>query len=244
MPDRPRPGRKPTRSSSSTATTAQARTRCWRDCFRFVCCNGLVCGTVSNDIRIPHKGNVQGEVIEGAFRVLEDFEAIENSTAAMKALALDEGEERAFAAAALALRYGERHEGRPPAPITVEQMVEARRPEDIGAQPLGDVPAGPGERHPGWPAGSQHAGQAHPHPRGREHRSRREPEPGAVGAGRGDEKAQGLTASRRTWESPALRMPCSASGIEPVRTACKKRARRPAGSWFCLAKRGQVSGLT
>ena len=42
--------------------------------FRFVCCNGLVCGTVANDIRIPHKGNVQDEVIEGAFRVLDDFE--------------------------------------------------------------------------------------------------------------------------------------------------------------------------
>jgi hypothetical protein len=100
--------------------------------FRFVCCNGLVCGTVSNDIRIPHKGNVQGEVIEGAFRVLEDFEAIDNATETMKALALDQGEERAFATAALALRYGERSDGQPPAPITVEQLLEARRPEDLG----------------------------------------------------------------------------------------------------------------
>jgi hypothetical protein len=48
--------------------------------FRFVCCNGLVCGTVANDIRIPHKGNVQDEVIEGAFRVLDDFEAVDAST--------------------------------------------------------------------------------------------------------------------------------------------------------------------
>ena len=37
--------------------------------FRFVCCNGLVVGEVVDDIRIPHKGNIQGEVIEGAFRV-------------------------------------------------------------------------------------------------------------------------------------------------------------------------------
>ena len=37
--------------------------------FRFVCCNGLVVGDVANDIRIPHKGNIQDEVIEGAFRV-------------------------------------------------------------------------------------------------------------------------------------------------------------------------------
>src|SRR3954464_925321 len=41
--------------------------------FRFVCCNGLVCGKVASDIRIPHKGNVQDEVIEGAFRVVDDF---------------------------------------------------------------------------------------------------------------------------------------------------------------------------
>jgi hypothetical protein len=100
--------------------------------FRFVCCNGLVWGTASNDIRIPHKGNVQHEVIEGAFRVLEDFQAIDASSGAMKALTLDEGEERAFATTALALRYGEGHEGQPPAPVTAEQLVEARRPEDTG----------------------------------------------------------------------------------------------------------------
>ena len=32
--------------------------------FSFVCCNGLVVGDVVEDIRIPHKGNIQGEVIE------------------------------------------------------------------------------------------------------------------------------------------------------------------------------------
>ena len=74
---------------------------------------------------------MQDEVIEGAFRVLGDFEAVEASTAAMKRLTLSEDEERAFATAALALRYGERSDG-PPAPITVEQLMEARRPEDFG----------------------------------------------------------------------------------------------------------------
>ena len=100
--------------------------------FRFVCCNGLVVGTVSNDIRIPHKGNIQGEVIEGAFRVLDDFEAVDASTEGMKALTLRPEEETAFATAALALRYGERTEGQPPAPVTAEQLIEARRPEDLG----------------------------------------------------------------------------------------------------------------
>ena len=100
--------------------------------FRFVCCNGLVVGSVSNDIRIPHKGNIQGEVIEGAFRVLDDFEAVDASTEGMKALTLQPEEEHAFATAALALRFGERTEDQPPPPITAEQLIEARRPEDLG----------------------------------------------------------------------------------------------------------------
>ena len=99
---------------------------------RFLCCNGLVCGTVSNDIRVPHKGSVQDEVIEGAFRVLDDFEAVDASIDGMKSLTLDGDEERAFATAALVLRYGERSDGQPPAPITAEQLIEARRPEDRG----------------------------------------------------------------------------------------------------------------
>ena len=100
--------------------------------FRFVCCNGLVVGTVANDIRIPHKGNIQNDVIDGAFRVLEDFESVDTATEGMKAIELKPEEERAFATAALALRYGERTEGQPPAPITPDQLVEARRPEDLG----------------------------------------------------------------------------------------------------------------
>lgn len=101
--------------------------------FRFVCHNGLVCGDVAADIRIKHKGNAQDEVIEGAFRVLDDFEIVEESISEMKALSLNSDEQRAFAAAALELRYGDRNtEGQPPAPVTVEQLNQARRFEDRG----------------------------------------------------------------------------------------------------------------
>jgi len=100
--------------------------------FVFVCSNGLVVGKVVDDIRVPHRGNIQGEVIEGAIRVLDQFEAIDASVDGMKALTLKPDEERAFATAALALRFGERGEGQPPAPITAEQLNEARRPEDAG----------------------------------------------------------------------------------------------------------------
>jgi Domain of unknown function (DUF932) len=100
--------------------------------FRHICCNGLVVGDVAHDIRIKHQGNVQGEVIEGAFRVLDDFQAVDESTEAMKAIELKPEEERAFARAALTLRYGERDEGQPPAPISAEQLIQVRRPEDQG----------------------------------------------------------------------------------------------------------------
>jgi hypothetical protein len=100
--------------------------------FRFVCCNGLVVGTVANDIRIPHKGNIQNDVVEGAIRVLDDFQMVDASTDAMKSLSLKVEEQRAFATAALALRYGERTEDQSPVPITADQLIEARRPEDLG----------------------------------------------------------------------------------------------------------------
>jgi hypothetical protein len=75
---------------------------------RYVCLNGLVVGSNIQDIRVPHKGHARDLVVEGAFRVLEQFEAVDASVAEMKALPLDPGEERAFATAALALRFGER----------------------------------------------------------------------------------------------------------------------------------------
>ena len=100
--------------------------------FRFVCCNGLVVGKVVEDIRIPHRGDIQGEVIEGAVRVLDEFEIVDASIDAMKVLPLKPDEETAFATAALALRFGERTEDQPPPPITAEQLIEARRPEDLG----------------------------------------------------------------------------------------------------------------
>jgi hypothetical protein len=71
-------------------------------------------------------------VIEGAFGVLADFEAVDASIDGMKAVQLDAGEAHAFATAALALRYGARSDAQPPAPITAEQLIEARRPEDLG----------------------------------------------------------------------------------------------------------------
>lgn len=104
--------------------------------FRFVCSNGLVVGDIVDDIRIPHRGDIRSDVIEGAFRVLEDFETVDAHAGAMKSLQLEPPEQLAFATAALTLRFGERFDAatglQRPAPITAQQLIESRRVEDAG----------------------------------------------------------------------------------------------------------------
>ena len=100
--------------------------------FRFICLNGMVVGDIASDIRIPHKGNIQGEVIDAAYRVLDDVAVVEASTDRMKSWLLRDGEERAFANAALALRYAPAVSGQPSAPITAAQLMEPRRMADTG----------------------------------------------------------------------------------------------------------------
>jgi len=98
--------------------------------FRFVCANGMVCGEISNDIRIRHSGNVVDGVIDGAFRVLDDFERVDQHKDAMKGIGLNPGEQAGFARAALALKYDTEVA---PAPVTESQILCARRASDAGS---------------------------------------------------------------------------------------------------------------
>jgi hypothetical protein len=102
--------------------------------FRFACANGLVCGTTENDIRVRHKGDITSEVIEGAFRVLDDFQHVGEQRDAMKSLQLNDGERMAFARGALMLRYGatDADEATPAAPVTERQFLRAQRGADTG----------------------------------------------------------------------------------------------------------------
>ena len=96
--------------------------------FRFVCSNGLVCGDTVADVRVPHKGDVAGAVIEGAFEVLSGFERVKESRDAMRAITLDEGEAEVFARSALALKYDPTDNK--PTPITESQILMPRRFDD------------------------------------------------------------------------------------------------------------------
>ena len=95
--------------------------------FRFVCSNGLVCGDTVADVRVPHKGDVAGQVIEGAYQVLHGFDRALESRESMQAITLDEGAAEVFARAALSLKYDDPDK---PAPITESQILMPRRFDD------------------------------------------------------------------------------------------------------------------
>ncbi|CNL29131.1 TPA: DUF932 domain-containing protein [Yersinia enterocolitica] len=93
--------------------------------FRFVCANGMVCGDSFGEVRVPHKGDVVGQVIEGAYEVLSLFDRVEEQRELMQDISLSTPARQAFAHAALNYRYGEEHH-----PVTEAQILTPRRWED------------------------------------------------------------------------------------------------------------------
>lgn len=99
--------------------------------FRLVCSNGLVvpAGMV-NEIRVPHKGDIVGRVIEGAYSVVDEFVRVQASADQMKAITLTENEQGVFARAALVAKYGESDVKA--FPITERDVLAPRRYDDNG----------------------------------------------------------------------------------------------------------------
>jgi hypothetical protein len=93
--------------------------------FRGVCTNGLVCGQSFGEVRVPHRGNVVENVIEGAYEVLGVFDRVEEKRDAMQSLMLPPPARAALANAALEYRFGKDHQ-----PVTVPQLLTPRRRED------------------------------------------------------------------------------------------------------------------
>ena len=94
---------------------------------RFVCTNSLVAGERFEDVCVPHKGNIQHDIIEGVYTVAEDFPRLIDASETMKEIQLGEDERRVLAEASLVARYGEDE-----SPIRPEQIIEPRRREDVG----------------------------------------------------------------------------------------------------------------
>jgi hypothetical protein len=101
--------------------------------FRLVCSNGMVAPDgVCETVKVLHKGNVLDDVREGAFTVLDGLTRVIESRDEMRALTLSDGEQTAFAAAALTLRF-EPNERTGAMPVTPEQVIRPRRQADVGA---------------------------------------------------------------------------------------------------------------
>jgi hypothetical protein len=94
---------------------------------RFVCTNSLVAGERFEDVRVPHKGNIQHDIIEGVYTVAEDFPRLIDASETMKEIQLGEDERRVLAEASLVARYGEEK-----SPIRPDQIIQPRRREDVG----------------------------------------------------------------------------------------------------------------
>lgn len=97
-------------------------------CFRFVCYNGLICGETVEDLRIRHSGDVLTNVIEGAYRIVDEFEQVESAKAVMQGIQLSPRQQNAFANAALSVRYDPEEN----IPIVTQQLNQSRRMEDRG----------------------------------------------------------------------------------------------------------------
>jgi hypothetical protein len=66
---------------------------------RFVCTNSMIAGERFEEVRVPHKGHIQNEIIEGVFSVAEDFPRLIDASEEMKEVRLTEDEQRVFAEA-------------------------------------------------------------------------------------------------------------------------------------------------
>ena len=96
--------------------------------FRLVCSNGLVVGNEDTRQTVRHSGDIKGMVIDGAFRILEDFDTVTQEIDLMKSAQLKQPLMLAFANAAIEARFAGDEK-----PVTAEQVLRPRRAADIGA---------------------------------------------------------------------------------------------------------------
>lgn len=101
--------------------------------FRSICTNSMiVMEDDATDIRVPHKGDILGKVIEGSFEVIGESRATLERVEEWQGLTLNRDEQMVLAEAAHVLRFGEA-DGTVNTPIKPQQLLGARRRDDQGA---------------------------------------------------------------------------------------------------------------
>jgi hypothetical protein len=92
--------------------------------FRIVCSNGLIAGSLTDDVRVRHSGNVVDNVIEGSYSVLSNLDALESRIDQYRSIQLDRPEQIALATAAVQVRWGD------DAPVVPGNLLRINRWED------------------------------------------------------------------------------------------------------------------
>ena len=96
--------------------------------FRRICSNGLIVGNEEISAKVRHSGDATSDVIDCAFRIVEQFDVVSAEIEEMKATEIQPDLATAFALAALDARFD-----KPEKPITVDQVLRPRRSEDHGS---------------------------------------------------------------------------------------------------------------
>ena len=118
---------------------------------RFVCTNSMIAGERFEEVRVPHKGGIQDQIIEGVYTVAEDFPRLIDATERMKDTRLSQDEQRVLAEASLVARYGE--ERKPRAPRSDHRPAP---PRGCRAKPVEHVQRHSGEHDTRRAGGSPH----------------------------------------------------------------------------------------
>lgn len=97
--------------------------------YRLVCSNGLmVSESELGSVKVPHKGDVKDDVVQGAYDILDGFTKVVESKGDMESITLNEQERELFARSALPLRFA--MQNGVAAPITESQALRPHRAAD------------------------------------------------------------------------------------------------------------------
>ena len=110
-------------------------TRCYKlmsGLFKLICLNGMVlpAGPYS-EISVYHTGNILQKVIDGTAVVLENATQLLEKPKQWIQIDLNDGQRNAFAEAARVARFADA-EGHVDTPVTAQQLLSYRRPQDAG----------------------------------------------------------------------------------------------------------------
>lgn len=101
--------------------------------FRMICTNSMiVMEDGATDIRVAHKGDILGKVIEGSFEVIGESRLTLDKVETWQGMQLSRDEQMVLAEAAHMIRFAEA-DGTLDTPIKPQQLLGARRSDDQGA---------------------------------------------------------------------------------------------------------------